>query len=110
MGYRTVVVLNDDLHHIWANEPNLGHFIGRAATRTANSGKAEPVGTNFGYVVECVHADTQTLGFFDSFSFIRAATQQSLSKITDEQKISLLKDAAAELGYTLRKKRATKQP
>lgn len=107
MGYRTVIILNDDLHHFWANDANLGNHIGRAATKTAISGNAEIIGNNYGRVVECVHADTQTLGFLDSFSFVRAASQHSSNNITNEQKLDLLRAAAAELGYTLRKIRAT---
>lgn len=109
MGYRTVVMLNNDASHEWAADPQLGEKI-LTAMNFANSPNPDrnrfaDIG-NYGRVVECVHADVQTLvrmNHYVGFTPL-AYTARTHGPSTDEDLVVLLKDAAFELGYRLVKK------
>lgn len=109
MGYRTVVMLSNDLAYEWENDPLLGKKIATAMQFANNrlSGVIDSR-TEFGggCVVECVHADTQTLAVLDSLGM------NSLSygtwrwdESTESRNLRLVKDAAEKLGYKLTKLR-----
>lgn len=100
MGFRTVPLLINDQMHEWSRDPNLGQLIKISASSfSANSDRR--IG-NYGYVLECVHADTQTLAVIDSYHMDVLATGQwgghDMQKIRD---LTLLKRAAEKLGYKL---------
>ncbi len=100
MGFRTVPLLINDHMHEWSKDPELGKLIANAASFT-NSREGSRIG-NYGYVLECTHADTQTLAVIDSYSMTRLATGSwgghEMQKMRD---LALLKQAAEKLGYKL---------
>jgi hypothetical protein len=101
MGYRTIVIFDNDRLHDWSNDPELGNKIATAMNHV-NTLKADFHG---GVVVECTHADTKTLAVVDSFEFHPVAGDYWTSKVTDKDGITLnlLRRAAAVLGYRLAK-------
>jgi hypothetical protein len=106
MGFRTVVMLNNDRSHEWANDPKLGEKI-----RTAmNMGSRAPEVENYGAVVECAHADTQTLVLLDHYTGFTpfAYSSRQSGPTTEEDKIKLLKRSAENMGYRLVKKSTPK--
>ena len=103
MGFRTVIMLNNDHHHEWSTDPKLGEKISQAMNYAGRPHKAEL--DNFGQVVQCVHADTQSLVILDGYhTFYHLASQDFTSKPFDADVVSLLKEAAAKFGYRLVKK------
>jgi len=99
MGFRTVVVLFNDQTSEWKNDPHLGENIMHAA----NSREDRSLG--YGRVIECVHADSQTLGVLNSYNFMPLARGNWYTgQKTEQMKLDLLQKAAEELGYTLVKK------
>lgn len=107
MGFRTVVMLNNDQADRWGSDPQLG-----AKIRTAMNDVKNQYGLNHGYdgvkVVECVHADTVTLAIleyyqgFDELSW--NGNYGGTDEIRKQRKIDLLKMAAEKFGYKLVKK------
>ena len=97
MGYRTVVLLNNDEAHNWSKDPELGSKI-----LAAGSWRKSFPG---GHVVECVHADEQSLVVLDSLSSYHLASS-TWHKSEDEVdvQLKLLEAAAADLGFELRRK------
>ena len=65
MGYRTVVVFNNDQASTWENDPELGKKIARDMHRYGDG--RTPLEQIGGRVLECTHADTQTLAILDGF-------------------------------------------
>lgn len=99
MGYRTVVVLVNDRTGDWSNDPNLGQNIAQAM----NAPQDRHLG--YGRVVECVHADVQTLGILHDYQFTPLAHSNWHREQQDNDRaIQLLKQAADSLGYRLVKK------
>ena len=103
MGYRTVVMLSNDQANEWMNDKELGRKIANASHEPMR-GKRGDIG--YGCVVECVHADTETLAFLDSCTGFEPLAHGfwSRDESTHEAVLKLLKDAADKLGYSLRKK------
>lgn len=98
MGYRTVVVLNNDLAHEWTKDPELGRKI------MATGLNLERNPFEYGKVVEQVHADVQTLIVADGYSgFAKAHAHWYSNQGTEQRDLELLKNLAAQMGYTLRK-------
>ena len=99
MGFRTVVMLNNDQAHEWQNDPLLGQKIVAGMNHISDEvGSISDMG--YGRVVECQHADTVTLvrlGFYKRFEPLAYGSYK-----TDN--LDLLKEAAATLGYRLVKK------
>lgn len=110
MGFRTVVMLNNDMCHEWSKDPELGQKIQTAMSFAGR--KDDFYGSNsrighYGRVVECVHADTQTLVRLDHYQGFEplAYTSRTYGPSTEEdKKLYLLKRAAEEMGYRLVKK------
>lgn len=105
MGNRTVVVLYTDQTHEWSKDPLLGQKIatGQNACYMSRSGTGSDL--HYGMVVECSHADTQTLAVLDGYTFspiVHSSWYQG-QKFKDVQD-SLLKAWAEERGYRLVKK------
>jgi hypothetical protein len=98
MGFRTVVVLNNDRAHEWEKDPELGHkiFIG------ANSQRDD---FQYGTVLECVHADVETLAILDGYSGRPvAATHWYQGQTNEDVNLALLKEFADKMGYRVSKK------
>lgn len=103
MGFRTVVILNNDVAHEWATDPELGKRIDAAAGRSQT--ETHTGYFKYGNVVEVAHADVQTLGIIDSHQFtpLTHANWYHGQQAT-ERDLRLLKDAADKLGYRLVRK------
>ncbi len=112
MGFRTVVMLNNDWCTEWENDPELGKKISQAMNYCRPPSPRHhlnPLG-QYGRVVECVHADTQTLVRLDHYQGFDAMAQtwRTFGPSTDEDMLDLLKEAADKLGYRMVKKSAKK--
>ena len=95
MGFRTVVILSNDSN--WDQDPDLGLKIQRAMhlRQTFDHGR----------VVECTHADTQTIGIIDSLDFTPLAYDSwTRNETPQEVELKMIKAAAEKLGYRLVKK------
>ena len=105
MGFRTVVMFNNDLAYRWSDDPLLGEKIVHAMNDVSNQH-----GMNDSQdfkVVECTHADTLTLAVLDYY--------QSFERLNEEhfdnaQLLARLKDIASAAGYRLVKKASKKEP
>lgn len=110
MGFRTVVMLSNDMCHEWSKDPELGHKIQCAMHNTHSDDAYGPRSSYIGYgrVVECTHADTQTLVRLDHYTGFEpvAYIGRSHGSSNEEDTVRLLKEAADKLGYRLTKKSA----
>jgi hypothetical protein len=102
MGYRTVVVFYNDQANEWSNCADLGQRIAAAmnqCTDTTNDGGNLHCG---GRVVECTHADTQTLAVLDGYDF-KPVVHESWVRNENwlDLPLKLVKAAAKKLGYRL---------
>lgn len=109
MGFRTVVMLCNDQAHEWEKDPELGRKISRAMNH-ANSASTEQLANVGGYgrVVECVHADNQTLAIMDGYTFFNCVAGKgwAAGETREEIATKLLKEAAKSLGYRLTRARS----
>ena len=103
MGFRTIVTLNNDLSSNWNYDPELGRKImSLSAAREDRFGEAAQIGLS---LVECTHADTQSLIIADGYTAHPAAFTSWYRSQTNEQRdLALLKDLANRLGYRVSKK------
>jgi len=101
MGFRTVVVLSNDLAHVWENDTELGRKIWVAAAASASYGFEK---FQYGQIVEQVHADTQTLAVLDGYGGRPVAyTHWHREQQVGDVNLALLKDLAARMGYRVSK-------
>lgn len=112
MGFRTVVVLQNDQAHVWENDPSLGKKIAHSmnfASHTCEFGLDSPY-FGYGRVVECAHADLETLAVIENYGMrpIGHDTSRGNSGSEDATNLRLLKAAAAKMGYRLVKKSEAK--
>lgn len=108
MGYRTLVLLHNDNSDQWKNDPQLGRKISAASNFAMTSQKSDEASLGYGRVVECCHADQQTLAVVDSYSLHPLAHSHWFPNQTDEERaLKLLKEAADKLGYRLVRKSGT---
>ena len=106
MGYRTVVMLNNDHANEWANDPELGQKILRAMNYTAprcdkyGDESSELRGNcHYGRVVQCTHSSEVSLV---ELSFYEGFRELSFSQFdVEDREFDLLWDAANKLGYEL---------
>jgi hypothetical protein len=109
MGFRTVVVLNNDQAHEWQNDSELGGKIMQAASFKGWVIDQRFDRFEYGEIIEQVHADTQTVAFLDGYGGNAMAYSHWFRGETDEQKnLKLLKALADSLGYRVSKKPAKK--
>lgn len=109
MGFRTVVVLNNDQAHKWVKDPELGRKISRAASLRGWADFHPLEKLTYGEVVEQVHADTQTVAFLDGYGGKAMAYSHWFRNESEDQKnLKLLKSLADSLGYRVSKKPAKK--
>jgi hypothetical protein len=100
MGFRTVVLFNNDQSSWWQEDPALGKHINETAASRATWGKFR-----YGNILEVAHADCNTLAVIESFNLHPLAHSnwyQNMDPTTRD--VSLLKDAADKLGYRLVRK------
>lgn len=110
MGFRTVVVFNNDQAHEWENDPELGRKIFHAASMQS-WGRTPDFANRFQYgeTIEQVHADTQTIAFLDGYGGKAMAWEHWNRGETEDQKnLKMLKALAGKLGYRVVKKSAKK--
>lgn len=104
MGFRTVVMLCNDLAHEWGSDPELGKKIARAMSH-AGSPRSERLAEVGGYgrVVECVHGDSQTLAVLDGYTFFNSIAGKGWLPNETQSQVAekLLKEAARAMGYRL---------
>ena len=106
MGYRTVVVFNNDLSTEWEKDSELGRKIQRSANQLwCRPDPSTPTFFRYGEVVEQVHADTQSVAFLDGYGGdIVAYDNFRQGEEEKERNIRLLKTLADKLGYFVSKK------
>lgn len=108
MGFRTVVMLSNDHAHEWSKDPELGQKIRHAMNNTHSKEVYGPQSSWIGYgrVVECTHADVQTLVRLDHYTGFEplSYTSRSSGPSNEEDLVRLLKDAADKAGYRLVRK------
>lgn len=107
MGFRTIVVLNNDFAHDWSKDKELGAMIGQSMNHAMGTPdeRARLDNPNYGRVWACQHADTQMVGVVSHFSFQPLAySHWSSGQKAEDLHLQLLKDAAEKLGYRLVKK------
>jgi hypothetical protein len=111
MGYRTVVVLYNDQCGEWENDPELGKKIYAGMNFCEDrlclpNQFSDPTNLHYGKVVQCTHADTQSLVVIDGYSM--KSIMHSFRHMGREDEtlkhIRLLREAADGLGYKLIKK------
>lgn len=110
MGYRTVVILNNDLASTWQKDPELGQKIAKSMNYAR--GFHEDPRTRFegGRVVECCHTEQQSLGIIDGLMLnVNASKTECPGETPEAVQLALLKAAAEKLGYKLTKKRNKKE-
>lgn len=105
MGFRTVVILFNDQTSQWGNDPLLGKKIIEQSSRLSDTRQVDPGSIGYGRVVQCQHADTQTLAVLDNYQLTPLAhshwySAQEKNAMVEE----LLRNAADKLGYRLVKK------
>lgn len=107
MGYRTVVMLTNDTAHHWQHDPQLGALIAKAMHHSHDAhnrlAQLRAGGVDYGRVVQCVHADVQTLAVLDAYQGFKPLAQKTWRR--DEwvvnMQLRLLMEAADALGYRL---------
>jgi hypothetical protein len=107
MGYRTVVMLSNDRCSEWQNDAELGRKIAVKMNDAMGIRGGGDIG--YGTVVECVHADTQTLAILDMYDSFHAIAHGSWVRGQSDNDVALklLKEAASNLGYRLVRKSRT---
>lgn len=104
MGFRTVVVLNNDQAHEWENDPELGKKIWLGASMKGYQNHPDRH-FQYGEVVEQVHADTQTLAVLDGYGGKPVAyTHWHRGQSDEVRNLALLKELADKMGYLISKK------
>lgn len=105
MGMRTLVLLSNDRCSEWEHDRELGRKIAAGMNDVNDREWDSRANLNYGRVVECTHADNQTLAVIDCLRFTPIGYGLwSHSETVDQRHIKLLRDAADRLGYRLVKK------
>lgn len=113
MGYRTVVILNNDASGEWQDDPQLGRRIQHDQFYSERRRDREHGLGRVGEVVECCHTSGTHLIVVDylrghdiSYPAVDATTGKlEGSGLDPEMVLRLLKTAAGQLGYNLTRKR-----
>ena len=101
MGFRTVVVLMNDLAAEWEYDPELGRKIWMSAARPKN------IGFQYGHILEQEHGDCQTVAILDGYGGQAVAHGHWHRDETEEHRnIRLLREYADAMGYRIVKKPA----
>lgn len=104
MGYRTVVILSNDVMSFWENDPELGKKIAHASSASYRTPDSR-CWFQYGDIAECVHADQQSLMLIDSYNAqTLTASNWRPGETEEETNLRVLKLLAEKMGYSLRKK------
>ncbi|MFL9904537.1 hypothetical protein PQR71_41495 [Paraburkholderia fungorum] len=98
------MMLSNDMAHEWQKDTELGQKIGRAMSFANDKARKDMASIGgYGAVVECEHADCQTLAMLDGYTAFKYIDSQSWIPGGDENldALRLLKSAAKKLGYRL---------
>lgn len=113
MGFRTVVMLSNDMAHVWQKDAELGNKIALAMSY-AHDPKRQDLAEigSYGRAVECTHADSQTLAVLDGYTGFSHVVSDIWARgdEPDTTALRLLKQAAKKLGYRLVKQPTTDRP
>lgn len=103
MGFRTIVALSNDRCTDWERNSDLGREIMMlSASREDRRQAADRIGLT---LVECTHADTQSLIIADGYTANAVAfSNWHRGQTEDQRNLALLKDLADRLGYRVSKK------
>jgi hypothetical protein len=105
MGYRTIVALNNDRSSDWERDSDLGRKIMMLGASREDRWSLDA--THGLTLVECAHADTQSLIIADGYEARPVAYSNWFRDQTQEQRdLALLRDLADRLGYRISKKPA----
>lgn len=105
MGNRVLVLLYTDHADKWSRDPQLGQKIARGMNHVHDTNPISDADLDYGRVVQCEHADNVTLAIIDSYQFVPVSHSRWQWGQTDaERNLILLKEFAATLGYSLRRK------
>ncbi len=99
MGFRTVVILDNDAIHNWENDPDLGKKI--IAAQSLNGFLPGSIGR----VVEVKHSSVVTLAKIEGHTLepiIRDTFDPAFN--SEAVNLSIIRQAAEQMGYSLRKK------
>jgi hypothetical protein len=105
MGNRTIVVLYNDQTTEWSKDPLLGQkiMIGMNEAYMSKPGSRADLG--YGRVVQCAHADDQTLAIIEGYRFNAVAHSfWTQGQSYAETEMTLLRAWADNKGYRLVKK------
>ena len=103
MGFRTILVLNNDRASDWAKDQNLGRKIEIDMNNPMKSRKDSMTNElgGCGHVARCEHADNTYLAVVENFEVT------PVYDMGDKEKaLQMLKDAAMALGYSVVKRRS----
>jgi hypothetical protein len=105
MGFRTVVVLFNDQCSEWENDPDLGKRISHAMNHATDRKRSNLADIGYGRVVECAHADCQTLAVLDGYMLRPLVhTLYRRGEPEDERNVRLLRDLAGQMGFRVVRK------
>jgi hypothetical protein len=105
MGFRTLVLLQNDHCSDWQDDPELGRKIMIGMNHTHDKGWNTPADLRYGRVVQCCHADEQTVALIDSYHFhplVHSFWRRGEAEA--DRDVRLLKELADKLGYRVSKK------
>lgn len=103
MGYRTIIVLNNDEANVWGNNP-LGKAITVASGKKISNRGGEILlnGVQIGNVIDCEHADTESIVHFSSLHGTTLGRSFYNSRMTEEeQREAMIVELAESMGYKL---------
>lgn len=111
MGNRTVVIFYNDQASEWSKDEKLGQKIAIGLNYALGLRPPDdntPANLQYGRIVQCAHADTQSLVVLDSYN-MRPLVHSFWSRTEshEETDLRLLREAADRLGYVLHKKKTT---
>lgn len=103
MGYRTIIVLDNDEANVWGNNP-LGKAITVASGKKISNRGGEILlnGFQIGTVIDCEHADTESIVHFSSLHGTTLGRSFYNSRMTEEeQREAMIVELAESMGYKL---------
>lgn len=103
MGYRTIIILDNDDTNLWGDNP-LGKAITSASgMKISNQGGEIMLGGHqIGTIIDCEHADIESLVHFSSLSGTVLAKDFYNSRVSEQElRENMLKEIDSSMGFTL---------